>query len=414
MMPEGDRERILPMLTSLPPIRTHRQVRPRAAASPRRRAPAGRRVLLAVAGLSPQVVTETLYALARREPPALPTEVHILTTAEGADRARLTLLGRDPGWFGRVCRECGLGRIQFGEGSIHVLHDAEGCPLADIRTPEENTLLADQLTELVRAFTADAATQLHVSIAGGRKTMGFYAGYALSLFGREQDRLSHVLVSPPFESHPDFFYPAARRRTIYDRDRRPLDAATAQVTLAEIPFVRMRTGMPRRLIEGRSSFGATVEALNQAQAPLQLHLDPRRRRVVAGACALQLPHGEMAFYLWLARRRVQGLPAVACPWGQNRELAAEYLAEYRRVRPDAPRGSGPVKNLSGGMAAEFFLQTKAKLGRHLGDAGVAAAYQVHRTPGLGRAGEFALELPAKAIVIDGTTTEDSQSGLKDD
>jgi CRISPR-associated protein (TIGR02584 family) len=33
-----------------------------------------------------------------------------------------------------------------------------------------------------------------MSIAGGRKTMGFYAGYALSLYGRAQDRMSHVLV----------------------------------------------------------------------------------------------------------------------------------------------------------------------------------------------------------------------------
>ena len=30
--------------------------------------------------------------------------------------------------------------------------------------------------------------------------MGFYLGYALSLYGRTQDRLSHVLVSSPYES----------------------------------------------------------------------------------------------------------------------------------------------------------------------------------------------------------------------
>jgi CRISPR-associated protein (TIGR02584 family) len=48
---------------------------------------------------------------------------------------------------------------------------------------------------------------LHVSIAGGRKSMGFFAGYAFSLFGRTQDRLSHVLVNDPFESFPDFYFP---------------------------------------------------------------------------------------------------------------------------------------------------------------------------------------------------------------
>lgn len=63
---------------------------------------ASRRVLLAVAGLSPQVVTETLYALAVAEGTFVPTEVHIVTTGEGAERARLTLLGGNPGWFSQL------------------------------------------------------------------------------------------------------------------------------------------------------------------------------------------------------------------------------------------------------------------------------------------------------------------------
>ena len=40
-----------------------------------------RRVLLAVAGGSPAIVTETLYALTQTSIPAyLPTEIHIITT----------------------------------------------------------------------------------------------------------------------------------------------------------------------------------------------------------------------------------------------------------------------------------------------------------------------------------------------
>ena len=56
-----------------------------------------RRILLAVTGLSPQVVTETVFALARAKPAAVPTEIHVITTAEGAERARLSLLTQDPG-----------------------------------------------------------------------------------------------------------------------------------------------------------------------------------------------------------------------------------------------------------------------------------------------------------------------------
>ena len=43
-----------------------------------------RRILLAVTGLSPQIVTETLYALAiATDTPFIPTEIHLATTAEG-------------------------------------------------------------------------------------------------------------------------------------------------------------------------------------------------------------------------------------------------------------------------------------------------------------------------------------------
>lgn len=148
-----------------------------------------KRILLVITGLSPQVVTETLYALAiSQEQVFVPTEIHVVTTAEGAQRARLTLLSDEPGWFYRLCADYGLPSIAFDSEHIQVLEDSKGNPLQDIRTPEENACVADQISELVRGFAQDEQAALHVSIAGGRKTMGFYLGYALSLYGRPQDR----------------------------------------------------------------------------------------------------------------------------------------------------------------------------------------------------------------------------------
>ena len=375
-----------------------------AAASPILAAPAyRRRILLAVAGLSPQVVTETLYALARQgQPQALPTEVHILTTQEGAERARLTLLGQRPGWFARLRRECRLPAMQLTEANLHLARDGRGRPLPDIRTPRENELLADQVTALVRRFTADPDTQLHVSLAGGRKTMGFYAGYALSLYGRPQDRLSHVLVSAPFESHPEFFYPAARRRILYDRDRRPLDAAQAEVTLAEIPFVRMRESMSQPLLRGRAGFSATVAALNQAQAPPRLALQLETRQVRAGNATLRLPPRELALYLWLARRCHAGFPGIACPpaGAPDRALARAYLAEYARVARATDLGSATQKRLRDGMTSGFFAEVKARLNAALARAGAPEPYRVQRHPQPDRPAEFALNLPPKAISIE--------------
>lgn len=83
-----------------------------------------KRILLAVTGLSPQVVTETVYTLAvRQSPPFVPTEVRLITTAEGAERAQLALLSEDPGWFYRLCRDYTLPHIVFDRNHIAILSD---------------------------------------------------------------------------------------------------------------------------------------------------------------------------------------------------------------------------------------------------------------------------------------------------
>ena len=88
-----------------------------------------RRILLCVTGLSPQIVTETLYALATfGQSRFIPTEVHLITTLEGAEQARLTLLSEDPGWFHRLRQDYGLLEIHFTLDSLHILRDAEGGP----------------------------------------------------------------------------------------------------------------------------------------------------------------------------------------------------------------------------------------------------------------------------------------------
>jgi CRISPR-associated protein (TIGR02584 family) len=168
-----------------------------------------RRILVAVTGLSPQIVTETLYALAVEPLGAafIPTEVHLITTRSGAEKARLALLSDEPGWFHRLCHDYALPAIHFTPDTIHVLEGADGKPLDDIRSPADNRRAADGITALIREFTADPDCALHVSIAGGRKTMGFLsrlravplrppAGQAVTCPGLRAFRVQHWLLLP--------------------------------------------------------------------------------------------------------------------------------------------------------------------------------------------------------------------------
>src|SRR5207237_3833730 len=96
--------------------------------------------------------------------------------------------------------------ITFDETMLRLLCTPDGRMLDDIRTVDDNSYAANQICEIVRELTRDPDTRLHASAAGGRKTMSIYLTAAMQLFGRVQDRLSHVLVSEPFEMNQEFFY----------------------------------------------------------------------------------------------------------------------------------------------------------------------------------------------------------------
>lgn len=329
-----------------------------------------RRLLVAVTGLSPQVVTETVYALAvEQRPPFIPTEIHVITTEEGAQRVELSLLHPESGWFHRLRNDYGLPSMAFGPEQIHVLRNADGQPLNDIRSPADNTRAADAITGLMRNLTRDDDSALHVSVAGGRKTMGFYLGYALSLYGRSQDRLSHVLVNAPYESHPEFFYPTLGSRVIYTHPphNRPYDARDAEVTLADIPFVRLGEGLNPSLIEGTASFSGAVADAQRAIGPPELLIDLPGRRVRAGSEVIDLNPAALAFLAWLARRRAQGEEWLACPSEDAPEpsYARAFLTEYRAIIGEMGDDERTANRLREGMTNDFFSQTKSRLHERL-------------------------------------------------
>lgn len=274
---------------------------------------ASRRVLLVLSGLNPQVVTETVFALAvNRLPPFVPDAVHLVSTEAGAALARQALTG--PGnQLAALCADHGLPDITLPEGHIHVVADRQGRPLADIRTPSDNEVAADFITELVRQFTSEADSVLHVSMAGGRKTQGFYMGYALSLFGRPHDELSHVLVAAPFEGLQAFYYPPPHPKVVRLPNGQEVDLSSAEVSLASIPFVRLRHGLSDSLLAGRASYKETVDSARQLLEPPRLVLDLLGQRVLAGRSVVHLNERELALLSVFARRVLGHLPPVAAP-----------------------------------------------------------------------------------------------------
>jgi CRISPR-associated protein (TIGR02584 family) len=272
---------------------------------------AERRVLLCVAGLTPQIITESLYVLMVERGERV-DEVRVITTLGGRRRIVELLLNPSGGRFFEFCEEYGFDAvgIRFDETTIELLRGPGGAALEDIRTVEENVYAGDQICEIVRALTADAGVRVHASAAGGRKTMGIYLTAAMQLFGRVQDSLSHVLVGEEFETHPDFFYKPREPRTLRTRDGREVSTASAQIYLADIPFIRLRglgPGWPGR---DAASYGELVRRtqkdLDLAESAQEMRLDLRGRSVAVADRSVHLPPREFFYYLLFVHLRRAG------------------------------------------------------------------------------------------------------------
>ena len=213
-----------------------------------------RTILLATVGTSPAVLTETVWALAhpakKGSERVVPDEVVVLTTLRGKAALETQLLGPEGAWARLVAalEKEGVpvaGKLSFGEASIRLL-DLGKSYLEDIRTAEENEAVADLFLREIRGVTEDPKTRLFASIAGGRKTMGALLLSCMSLLGREQDHVLHILVNEPFDSRldPPFFFPEPKaKHTAVDpatKKAKTFRSESATLDLIDLPFVKMR------------------------------------------------------------------------------------------------------------------------------------------------------------------------------
>lgn len=371
-----------------------------------------RNILFLVTGMTPQIITETIWALACDENLDdiwVPDEVHVLSTQDGLNQIRKRLF--EDGVFEQFKRDYPiLEQVDFDPTThLHVITEENGKPLMDLKTPEDNERSADIICEKIKDFTSMDDTSVHVSIAGGRKTMGFYAGYALSLYGRAQDSLSHVLVQAEFEKAVNFFYPTPEERLVSDRDSKVVgDARDAQVWLAKIPFVRMREAiLPKHQLKKEDSFSEVVQKINESYEDINLELNTfSRKAIVNGKFIIDdLPPREWAFLNWFADRRKEGRGGVIAPTkninernidsqqlGHISQLTEEYLAYYSDHKNE--------EDIDISVDKKFFQGAKSRLQTALKETlGIELAAKLNITSDAGKGSPFQLHIAPESIII---------------
>ncbi|WP_110957856.1 CRISPR-associated ring nuclease Csm6 [Vibrio casei] len=293
-----------------------------------------KKILLAIVGSKPQVLTEVIYGL-YQSGQTLPDEIRVITTRSTRDKITSQLFKE--GYWQSLINEYQLPAISFDESNISVLEDKNGYQPFDAKQDEDQSVMADCIIQTVSELTRDTNTAVCACLSGGRKTMAFYLGFAMSLYGRTQDSLKHVFISPEYESLPAFFFPTKHDHWLINTEGAKVNAREAKVTLADIPFVRMHTSLASSMysqIEARS-FSKTVALINAANqdGPLAISINITARTVTILGVEIQLSPKLLALYAFIATQPNQKIK-VGSAFIQSKEYTKQYLSLYKQMRGD--------------------------------------------------------------------------------
>ena len=386
-----------------------------------------KRILLCVAGLTPQIITETLYALTQQRNERV-DEIRVITTLAGRDRILEVLLNEAHGKFFEFCDDFKIDRssIKFDRTCIYLLHKPDGTMLEDIRSVKDNEIAANQICEIVRKLTEEPDTRIHASAAGGRKTMSVYLTAAMQLFGRTHDELSHVLVSEDFETRPDFFYkpPAARLLEVKDRQGsliKKISTDDAGIHLADIPFIRLRGVISEWIGERGRNYGELVERaqedLDLLETDYDLRLDPRENTVKVKTRSAALTSMQFFVYALFARFRRDnygdnGFVSIDKIAVEDLDATFRYITSARGEEIEIEESSSCpgyefLESMSQQAASDLpkdkedfkktFIETFAKANRKLEEADLPKRYTISKM-GSHKSGRYGLYVPAEKIV----------------
>ncbi len=382
----------------------------------------GEVILFAATGMSPAILTETIWALAHEEEPVIPNRVVVVTTRTGRNSLIERLFTAQEQFGGRCVWDAlrdslreslatkGLdigARLRFGSTAedIVVLTGVEPTnnrshELDDLRTREDNEAAASHLLERVRQFTADAENTLITSVAGGRKTLGALLYGCMTLAGRPQDRVTHVLVSEPYETLPDFFYPAQPGGPVKARDGGLYPPQNAKVDLADIPFVPLANLIGSQLSAGQG-FASLVEQATSSVgerigAEMRLEIETSRTEIRVSGSVIRLSAIEQSIMLLIA----EAAKEASHPWPSHKDMIDPLQALWKRLRSEAdPDNAGDWRfsdKLKGNVDERDITRNISSIRGKMAKAGGEAARFTSCMPGKG---DHRLKMPGELIHI---------------
>lgn len=304
-----------------------------------------KKVFIASMGHAPQVVTETLWALlnphklkdetSRRRKKFVPQTVHLLTTKSFNNRMFKTYEESETSISNKIFALFD----QYNQKRPHLKIEkikSNGVEISDIRDLYQNEAYGDRVSEIVREYKAGGNCQIHMSLAGGRKTMSSYDQVAMMYYGSREDEISHVLVDPQdLERCPDFWWPDQEMKLVREsfpgknapKEGLPTDSHVARLDLIFVPFPHLGFRMPEGIpIEARSlrKLREWVEFEREGDP---IVLDKTDRSLTIGAQKIILDASEFTILAILMVAKKMAWPGV----GPKEEGAGDNCAGWIRL-----------------------------------------------------------------------------------
>jgi CRISPR-associated protein (TIGR02584 family) len=369
-------------------------------------------VLVTTIGTSPSVLSSTVWALAQQER-LLPHRIKVLTTRLGRDKLVEQIFTPSSHFGGRSvweslceCLEADgfdlTGRLEFAPSPAYLrvftaVPPGERMPreLDDITSQSENEQVADAMLETLRGVMNDD-TRVVASIAGGRKTVSalFYA--SVSLIGRTNDRIIHVIVNEPFDRadlQPPFYFPGQKCARLSGRDGRTFRARDAKVSIIEVPFVPLANLFPRELGRTPGRFSALVSEYRevgqrQSLGALRVTIHRSRPEIVVNDMLVALAPREQLLAVFLAEHLLSG----RSPFAGVKELAdsiEQWRPQFTATRPHDDLSDWRDKLDGTSLDEQDIRRALSSLGKRLRAAGPPMSLFAASLPQRGR---FALAL----------------------
>lgn len=382
--------------------------------------PRAQTVLIAVTGLSPAVLTETIWALAKHPTEAvIPDKIIVLTTKTGERKIKEQLFGTDELWL--TLRKQLLGkthesdpRLDFSDtpDRIRVFTRKSGgkrVQLDRMDTIEETEAVGDCLVEEIWNWVGRPETRVFASISGGFKTMSALLYAAMTVLGSPLDRILHVLVGEPYDggTTPLFFWPKQplqELKTTRSSGLGPADttvrAAKAKLVLTDVQFPPLRRLFGDYGFKEAPTFSALVAMSRNAVVTLappeitSLILHPATFTAEVNELNLGISKTNFCLLWFLADAALQGSQFDSA--SECGDAYREFLLDQKNRAPQSRRAffDDRIKALKE-VDGSRFTKTRSALKTQLGKAGVAGKALARYLP----EGRHVLTLPAELIFI---------------